>query len=173
MEHAVIYALITLGKAQPLIDVLNDSSVGKRKAALIALDQMDAAPLQKNQLAAFLNSSDTVLRNTGIWVALHHTNWSDIIINFISKEFNSADSSGETLSSLRELMETFCRKEELQHFIATQLGNANTPVAKKIFLMRVIARSDLGEIPRNWIKPLGDILKGNDDQLLHGGFESY
>ncbi|MCC6287995.1 MAG: HEAT repeat domain-containing protein [Chitinophagaceae bacterium] len=165
VEHAIIYALITIGKAQPLIDALNDTSTSKRKAALIALDQMNASPLQKSQLAAFLNSSDTLLRNTGIWVAMHHTGWSDIVVDFISKQFNEADSSGKTLASISKLMETFCSKEALQHFISFQLGNTATPVAKKIFLMGVIARSNLPDIPQHLVKPLGSILKGSDDQL--------
>lgn len=165
VEHAIIYALTTIGKAQPLIDALNDASVHKRKAALIALDQMDASPLEKNQLAAFLNSSDSLLRNTGIWVAMHHTDWSDVVVNFISKQFNEADSSGKTLFTLSKLMETFCGKAAVQSFIGAQLGNATTSVAKKIFLMSVIAQSDLPEIPNAWIQPLGDILKRGDDQL--------
>lgn len=165
VEHAIIFALITIGKAQPLIDALNDASSGKRKAALIALDQMDASPLQKNQLASFLNSSDTLLRNTGIWVALHHTNWSDVVVNFISKQFNEDGSSANALASISKLMETFCSKEALQHFIGAQLGNTATSEAKKIFLMGIIARSDLPDIPRDWIKPMGDMLKGNNDEL--------
>lgn len=165
VEHAVIYALIRLGNVPQLVEALNDPSVNKRKAALIALDQMDAAPLQKNQLAAFLNSNDTLLRQTGIWVTLHHTDWSDVVINFISREFKGSDSSGNSLSSLSQLMETFCRKEALQYFMAAELSNQTTPVAKKIFLMQVIARSDLGDLPKDWIKPLGDMLKGTNDQL--------
>ncbi|MFT3702099.1 MAG: HEAT repeat domain-containing protein [Agriterribacter sp.] len=165
VEHAIIYSLITLKKSQPLMDVLNDASANKRKAALIALDQMDGAPLQKDQLAAFLNSNDTLLRNAGIWVAMHHTNWSDIVVSFISKQFSNADSSGNQLASIRALMETFCSKADLQHFIGNQLSNTSTPVAKKIFLMSVIAHSDVREIPQDWIKPLGNILKSTDEQL--------
>ncbi|HRO44718.1 PVC-type heme-binding CxxCH protein [Agriterribacter sp.] len=165
VEHAVIYSLITIGKAQLLIEALNDASIHKRRAALIALDQMDGSPLQKEQLETFLNSKDTLLRNTGIWVALHHTNWSDIVVNFISKQFSAADSPGNIPPALSVLMEAFCRKEALQQFMGAQLGNAATPVFKKIFLMSVIARSDLGDMPQAWIKSLGDILKGTDDQL--------
>jgi putative membrane-bound dehydrogenase-like protein len=165
VEHAIIYSLIAIGKAQPLIGALNDSSANKRKAALIALDQMDGAPLQKSQLALFLNSNDTMLRNTGIWVAMHHTNWSDVVVNFLSKQFNAADAAGNELASIRTLMEAFCGKADLQHFMGTQLANASTSSAKKIFLMSVIAHSDVRDIPQTWVTPLGNILKGTDEQL--------
>lgn len=165
VEHAIIFALITIGKPQALIEALRDSSVYKRKAALIALDQMDAAPLQKKQLAAFLNSSDTVLRNTGIWVALHHTDWSDEVVQFITAQFHKADSSGNTLHSLGNLMEKFCHQKLLQDFVSARLSSNATSVAKKIFLLGVIARSDLNDIPRQWVKPLGNLLKGTNDQL--------
>src|SRR5699024_10009093 len=45
LEHAIIYALITMGHPEPLIKALESESDQIRKAALIALDQMNDSPL--------------------------------------------------------------------------------------------------------------------------------
>lgn len=166
VEHAIIYSLITLKKVTPLTLALNDSSVNMRKAALVALDQMDGSPLQKNQLTAFLSDGNKTIRNTGIWVALHHPNWSDIVTNFLQKQLNTAALPVEERSSLRELMVAFSNDDKtLQNFIGAQLSSSATPVEKKMFLMDVIGRSAVQNIPSAWINPLGNLLKGDNATL--------
>src|SRR5665213_673602 len=82
VEHAIIYALITLKTPEPLLQALGDSSANIRKAALIALDQMDGSPLKENQLVQFLNSNNNQLQDAGIWVVLHHLSWADIVVDY-------------------------------------------------------------------------------------------
>jgi HEAT repeat protein len=83
VDHAIIYSLITLRSTAPLIAALKSPSSSVRKSALIALDQMDGSVLSKENLVPFLNSSDPESRKTGIWVASHRPEWSDIVINFL------------------------------------------------------------------------------------------
>ena len=165
VEHAIIYSLITLKKTEPLALALSDSSVNTRKAALVALDQMDGSPLQKNQLAAFLSDANTTIRNTGIWVALHHPEWSDIAVNFLGTQLNNTALPEEELLTLRELMVSFSNDKQLQNFIGAQLENSGTPVAKKIFLMGVIGSSAVQNLPVAWVNPLGNLLKGDNTEL--------
>lgn len=165
VEHAIIYSLITLKKAEPLALALSDSAVNTRKAALVALDQMDSSPLQKNQLAAFLSDANTTIRNTGIWVALHHPEWSDIAVNFLGTQLNNTALPEEELLTLRELMMSFSNDKQLQNFIGAQLENSGTPVAKKIFLMDVIGSSAVQNLPVAWVNPLGNLLKGDNTEL--------
>ena len=165
VEHAIIYSLITLKKTEPLALALSDSSVNTRKAALVALDQMDGSPLQKNQLAAFLSDANTTIRNTGIWVALHHPKWSDIAVNFLGAQLNNTALPEEELLTLRELMVAFSNDKQLQNFIGAQLENSGTPVAKKIFLMGVIGSSAVQNLPVAWVNPLGNLLKGDNTEL--------
>ncbi|HEX5026216.1 MAG TPA: HEAT repeat domain-containing protein, partial [Agriterribacter sp.] len=164
VEHAIIYALITIGKAEPLQATLNDTSVNMRKAALIALDQMDGSPLQKNQLVPFLDDKNDVLRNAGIWVALHHPDWSDVAVNFLAKQL-STGLTADQLSSLREMMVAFSGNSQLQKIMGDQLKDRTTPAARKIFLMDIIGASNIDELPAAWLNPLSSLLKGEDDEL--------
>src|SRR5690606_25778484 len=49
VEHAIIHTLITLGQSEPLVQALNNPSPGIKRAAVIALDQMDQSPLRQDQ----------------------------------------------------------------------------------------------------------------------------
>lgn len=134
-EHAIIFALINLKNPAPLIVALAHSSSNVRRAAVIALDQMDSYPLRKEHLAPFLASKEPQLRNTGIWVASHHAEWADIVINFLQKRLSVADLSATDASSVRDLIITFSENKQIQNFIAGQLANAATPATRKAFLL--------------------------------------
>jgi putative membrane-bound dehydrogenase-like protein len=163
--HAIIYALIDLKNTVQLIDVLTHTSANVRKAAVIALDQMDGSPLHKENLVPFLESENPQLRNTGIWVASHHPSWADIVINFLQNRLNTADLSTSDASQLGDLMITFSENKQLQNFIGVQIGNASTPVARKILLIDVINHSSVKEIPVVWVQQLEKLLQAGDPEI--------
>ncbi|MEP6594653.1 MAG: PVC-type heme-binding CxxCH protein [Ginsengibacter sp.] len=165
VEHAIIYALINLKNTAPLIGALTHSSSNVRKAAVIALDQMDGLPLRKENLVPFLASEDPQLRNTGIWVASHHADWADIVIDFLQNRLSTADLSETDAAPVRDLMITFSENKQLQNFLGVQLGNAATPVARKALLIDVISHSPVKEIPNGWVQQLGKLLQGGNPEI--------
>ncbi len=165
VEHAIIYALINLKDNAPLINALTHSSSNVRKAAVIALDQMDGFPLHKENLVPFLASEDPQLRNTGIWVASHHPEWADIVIDFLQSQLSAADLSSIDAAPMRDLMITFSGNKQLQNFISVQLGNAATPLKRKALLIDVIGHSPVKKIPGVWVQQLGKLLQGGDTEI--------
>jgi putative membrane-bound dehydrogenase-like protein len=164
VEHAIIYALINIKETAPLVDALVHSSSNVRKAAIIALDQMDGSPLQKENLVPFLASEDPVLRNTGIWVASHHTDWADVVIDFLQTRLSVADLSDTTFIPVRNLMITFSANKQVQDFIAAQLRTAET-ANKKALLIDVISHASVKEIPATWVQQLPKMLQGDDPEM--------
>src|SRR5690606_31318738 len=59
VEHSIIHALTVLSSPEPLLNALDHSSAKVKRAAAIALDQMDGNPLEKHHIAPFLESDDT------------------------------------------------------------------------------------------------------------------
>ncbi len=165
VEHAIIYALINLKNPSPLIDALTHSSSYVRKAAVIALDQMDGSPLHKENLIPFLASEDPQLRNTGIWVASHHPDWADIVIDFIQNRLSKADLSSIDAAPVRDLMITFSGNKQLQNFVSAQLGNVATSAGRKALLIDVIGHSSVKEIPGVWVQQLGKLLQSGDPEI--------
>ncbi len=161
VEHAVIYALITLRLPEPLVQALADTSANIRKAALIALDQMDGSPLKKNQLVPLLNSENEQLQNAGIWVALHHPDWADVVVDFLKHNLNSGNLSAD----IRNLMITFSPDVQMQHFITTQLDNKDLALSKKILLLDIVNHAEVRKLPDLWIRQLGNLLRSSDPEI--------
>lgn len=164
-EHAIIYALIKLNNAAPLIAALNNPSVNVKRTALIALDQMGGTTLSKGNLAPFLTSKIPQLQKIGIWVASHHPEWSDIVIDFLKGRLNAVEISGADVTSIRDLMITFSNDKQLQQFLAEQLGDKSSSDAKKIFLMDVITHSLVKEIPEVWVQTLAKLLNSGSTEI--------
>ena len=158
VDHAIIYSLITLKSTAPLITALKSPSASIRKSALIALDQMDGSVLSKENLVPFLDSSDPESRKTGIWVASHHPEWSDIVINFLKGRLAVSDLSDADITAVRDLMIAFSENKPLQQFLGLQLGNQSTPVARQVLLIDVITHSQVKEMPAIWVQQLGKLL---------------
>jgi putative heme-binding domain-containing protein len=169
VSHAIIHSLILLKNTDLLVKALESPSSKSRVAALIALDQMDGAPLQKNHLAAALAARDTEFQKTGIWVASHHPEWSDVVIGFLEKKLKDGTLSDADAGSVRELMLTFIKETSLQNFVVSQLANPATTSARKVLLLEVMAKCSLKKLPDSWIAEIGNQLQSNDDAVLSLG----
>lgn len=186
VEHAVIYALIRLEEEQPLLDALTHPIANVRKAALIALDQMDDSPLERDHVGPFLASADAQLRSTGVWVASHHPDWEDVVLDFVdnalrrtSRLRNETQSAGESsvqtgrpapdteseIAAVRDLMTTFCGAEQMQALIARHLEGPDTATAARLMLMDVIDRCNVKELPDTWVRALGGLLQDGDGEV--------
>ncbi|MBX2920553.1 MAG: HEAT repeat domain-containing protein [Chitinophagaceae bacterium] len=165
VEHAVIYALITLRSPELLVQALGDTSANTRKAALIALDQMDGAPLRKDQLASFLNSGNELLQKAGIWVALHHLNWADVVVDFLKHLLNSQHLTASQDANIRNLMIRFSTDAKMQQFITAQLNDKALASPKRKLLLDVIRNADVEKLPNAWIQQLGFLLHSNDHEI--------
>ena len=72
----LIYALIEIGDAPARAAALGSAIVtATRRAALIALDQMDGGGLAAGSVAPLLDSPDRSLKDTAWWIAARHPQW--------------------------------------------------------------------------------------------------
>ncbi len=164
-EHAIIHSLIELGVSGPLVKALSGTPDKTRKAALIALDQMDRSELKKEHLLPFLGSSNEELRTAGIWVATHRPEWTDVVVSFLDKELESASGSDEELIALRDLMVTFCKSAELQDFLTQRLKSAKISAERKLLLLSVMGKCDIRAFPATWTEQLGELLDSSSPEI--------
>ncbi|MGC3968477.1 MAG: hypothetical protein QM775_14200 [Pirellulales bacterium] len=75
LEHALIYALIELGKEQELVEKLSSDSADVRRGVLIALDQRGSELLTKENVAELLDTNDAALLATVLGVMQRHPDW--------------------------------------------------------------------------------------------------
>lgn len=162
IDHAITYALITLNKSLPLIKALGDTPSHTQKAALIALDQMDESPLTKKQVVPFLNSEDTLLQQTGIWVTTHHADWGSIVVDFLRKHFKNKKSSEVDSPEVNKLILTFSKDDQVQDFIGEQLTNEDIALKRKLRFIDIIKNSNVQKFPSAWIAQFKKMLHGKD-----------
>ena len=158
VDHAIIYSLITLHDSSSLLEALKSSSPAIKRSALYALDQMDGSVLRKENLLPFLGSDNPELQTAGIWVASHHTEWSDIVIDYLNVQLSNADLSESETTAIRKLMITFSNQKALQEFLAEQLGRQGTKPEKQALILDVMAHSSVKEMPSVWLQQFSKLL---------------
>lgn len=168
VEHAIIHSLIVLGRPEPLVAALKDTSEGSRKAAVIALDQMDNSPLRREHLLPFLRSTEWALRQTGIWIASHRPEWADVVLSFLKTGLDTDRLNEEELTSIRKLLITFSEDDQLHAYIAGELKNNRTSTNWKQLLLEVIAESPVKQLPPAWTSQLGHLLRSGNNVLQSG-----
>ncbi|HZY88356.1 MAG TPA: PVC-type heme-binding CxxCH protein, partial [Gemmataceae bacterium] len=83
LGHSLTYALIELADREVTAAGLHDKNPLMRRAALVALDQMDGGSLDAKAVAAELNSREAVLKETAWWVVGRHPEWGGALAGFL------------------------------------------------------------------------------------------
>jgi putative membrane-bound dehydrogenase-like protein len=172
VEHAIIHALIALRDSASLASALGDGRVAIRKAALVALDQMPASPLTREQLAPFLRAPDPALRRIGMWALSHHPNWADVIVPILRGELTRGPGlkAGATESqkwgpALAAALSSFCATPPVRALIAELLADAGAtrpPAESRLLLIDVVEGCRLTPFPAEWGAAVGAELRSND-----------
>ncbi len=83
LEHSLTYAVIEINDSASTVAAgLQATASRSRRAALIALDQMDGGQLKPDELVPLLDSSDPVLKDTAWWIAARHSEWGSALVGF-------------------------------------------------------------------------------------------
>jgi putative membrane-bound dehydrogenase-like protein len=159
VEHAIIYSLIQLKDDSAAAGALRAADPKVRKAALIALDQMDGSPLRPEQLLPFLGAPQPGLRRAGIWVASRHPDWSGSVTGFLRARLQTPDLSAEEAVVLKEALAAFVNDAGVQALVAETLDKVP---ARRLLLLEVIDQSSPRKFPAAWVEPLGRLLDSSD-----------
>ena len=165
VDHAIIHSLTILKDSPSLLTALKNPSPAVKRSALIALDQMDGSVLTKENLVPFLTSKDAELQKAGIWVATHHPEWSDVVIDFLKDRLSNSELSGSEMTTVRNLMITFSNQKLLQQFVGDQLGVQGASQAKQSLMLDVITHSSVKEMPAAWLQQLSALLENGSVEI--------
>lgn len=149
-EHALIFALIEIGRADATAKALASDNPRVRRAALIALDQMDSQPLTREMVAGLLETDDLELRNTSLEIVARHPTWGDEIVQVAGRMLGTVDLSSAEQSVLSGSLLAFEQNPAIQQLIAKSLADEATPASRKRQVLEVIAQTGLAELPTAW-----------------------
>jgi putative membrane-bound dehydrogenase-like protein len=162
VEHALIDALIRFRDFAPLVEALKRTDPKVRKAALIALDQMDESPLKREQAVLFLGDENAELRHTALWVTTHHPDWAGAVLEFLRAQLRSPRLTADGADSVREALLAFCSDSQVQQLVAGFLGSRGLEPEGHHFLLDIISRCSLKQLPEAWVQQFAKLLQNPD-----------
>ncbi|MBI1354593.1 MAG: c-type cytochrome [Acidobacteria bacterium] len=141
LTHSLTYALIEIADPAAVRPALRSTSPRVRRAAMIALDQMQPAALEPATVLPLLTSNEPLLAETASWIATQHPDWGGALSGYFRSRLAKAAAGGE---SLEAQLGRFTADPAIQKLLAESARSGN------VAALRVMAKAPLKEIPESW-----------------------
>jgi putative heme-binding domain-containing protein len=161
LEHSVTYALIEIADPSSTSAGLQAASSRAKRAALIALDQMDGGGLKAEAVIALLDSPDPVLKETAWWITGHRPEWGSALAGFFQERLTATSFTAAERDELQQKLVQFAENPAIQNLLA---GHRRGCDRERGSTGRVERNGqDAGEeLPAGWIAPLVRALDGRE-----------
>jgi putative membrane-bound dehydrogenase-like protein len=164
-EHSVTFALIELADREGTSAGLKSANPLVRRAALVALDQMEDSMLTAETVAAELNAKDAILKDTAVWIAGRHPEWGEALGGYLRSRLEAQGLSPVEGEELAGQLARFTRSPGIQALLAGRATDSHAPRATRILALRAIARAGLKETPEDWTVALARVLGDSDAEV--------
>jgi putative membrane-bound dehydrogenase-like protein len=159
LEHAQVYALISIADREATLRGLQDSSPTVQRAALLALDQMDGGNLTRALVVPLLNRADTALQHTAWTIITAHSDWADAVIDLIRQWLVDPELPEGRRELLQRALLAFCKDPAMQEAVADALRQPRTTSAVRLLLLEGMALVPLEQLPASWMTELKSSLE--------------
>jgi putative heme-binding domain-containing protein len=166
LEHSLIYALIEIGDRDGLLQGLRDPSPVVRRAALIALDQMDGGNLTRGLVTPLLNTDDPALQQTALAIITARPGWAKEIAGLLRQWLGKTELDAARQESLRGALLAFSTDPTVQEVVAQTLRREQTPLTLRLLLLETMARVPLKKLPAAWVRELGHHLRDRSGRIV-------
>jgi putative membrane-bound dehydrogenase-like protein len=164
LAHSLTFALIEIDDPRATAAGLGSPDPLTRRAALVALDQMDGGGLEPSVVAPGLASSDPAIKEASAWIASRHPEWGGALVGFLRDRLDAAGLSDAERAELEDQLARFARATPVRDLLAERLREGS-PRATRLTALRAMARSGLREVPASWVSGLALVLSGHDAGL--------
>jgi putative membrane-bound dehydrogenase-like protein len=165
LEHSLTFALIEIADRDGTAAGLRSSNVATRRAALVALDQMDGGGLEPQSVAAELDTADPWMKKTAWWIASRHPEWGTTLAGVLRNHLADRNRTPSQREDLAGLLARFARAKPVRDFLAERLRDPASGRDARRIVLRAMAQANLKEVPESWIAGLTAILSEGDAQL--------
>lgn len=166
LEHSLTHALIEIADPDSVAAGLKATNAHTRRAALIALDQMDGGNLKPTDITPLLLSSEPVLKQTAEWIVSHRADWGEALAGFFKERLSASEVSEQEREQLQNLLRPLTRSVHIQKVLADIATDNSSAAWARTSALRVMAQSGLKELPDTWVEPLSQILSGSEPELV-------
>jgi putative membrane-bound dehydrogenase-like protein len=166
LDHSLTYALIEIGDRAGTATGLKSASVRARRAALIALDQMDGGGLEPSDVAPLLAGNDAMLKETASWIVGRHPEWGGALAGVLRALLAANALAPAERAGLALQLGRLAHAGPIQELLAERLADASAPLEERLTALDAMGHSGVKEVPRAWIDGLGKIMGSSDDALV-------
>ncbi|MBX3176279.1 MAG: HEAT repeat domain-containing protein [Candidatus Hydrogenedentes bacterium] len=164
-QHALIYAAIQMEQDKVARLALDHTHPRVRRAAAISLDQMPGDLLAVEDVLPFLNAEDDALRETGLWIASGHPEWSGALLARMRDSLLAPDFDADKAENLREILIAYATGAEAQAAIAELLTGGEADEPRKRFLLEIVEKAALDKLPVAWVEAIGALIAEGPEAL--------
>jgi putative membrane-bound dehydrogenase-like protein len=165
LEHSLTFALIEIADREGTAAALHSTNVATRRAALVALDQMDGGGLEPQSVAAELDATDSRMKQTAWWIASRHPEWGTALAGVLRDHLADKTMTASQRNDLIVLLARFARAKPVQDFLAERLHDPAAGQATRRIVLHAMAQANLKEVPEKWITGLTGALSEDDAEL--------
>ncbi|PYJ98650.1 MAG: dehydrogenase [Verrucomicrobia bacterium] len=150
LEHSLTFALIEIADATGTRAGLKDANPRTKRAALIALDQMDGSDLKPSDVIPFLNASDEHLRSAANWILGHHLEWGGELAGWFREQLGAPRSDSARREQLHTQLRILTRAEAGQQLLADVVRQPGFQSDTRVAALNAIADAGLKQPPAIW-----------------------
>jgi putative membrane-bound dehydrogenase-like protein len=165
LEHSLTYALIEIGDRKATEAGLKSESASVRRAALIALDQMQDGGLSADSVLRELSATDPNLRKAAWWIASRHPEWGDKLTGFLRQRMTAKDFNIAEREELVRLLAQMARSPAVQALLASQAGDGSSATQVRRLALQAMGEAGLREAPAAWLASLTKSMTAGDTPL--------
>jgi putative membrane-bound dehydrogenase-like protein len=162
LAHSLIFAVIEIDDPRATATVLSRTNPQIRRAALVALDQMDGGGLRPELVAPLLASDEPVLKETATWIAGRHPEWGDALAGPLRARLRAEGLASSERAALEQLLGRLATAAPIQDLLAACLSDASAPAELRQSALRAMAQSGLKPVPKPWLAGLAALLERGD-----------
>lgn len=166
LEHSLTYALIEIADPTGTAPGLQASNASTKRAALIALDQMEGGGLRPETVAPWLNSKDPVLRQAASWVVSRHAEWGGALAGFLRERLALKNLNHSDRSELQRQLAQLSGNPAIQELLTTTLADVSASKPAILTALRAMAQAGLKETPSQWTAELAKALAKDDAEII-------
>lgn len=165
LEHSLIYALIEIGDPAGTAIGLSSGNSATKRAALIAIDQMEGGVLQARDVVPVLTSEDPILKSTAAWLVQYHPEWSAQLSGLFREKLSNGKLSEREREEIQKQLSELARDATMQTLMADILGHDATDDSIRVLVLKAMAQARLKETPPSWANALANCLRRAEKEI--------
>jgi putative membrane-bound dehydrogenase-like protein len=154
LEHSLTYALIETDDPGATQVGLRSDRRWTRRAALIALDQMEGGALEPTKVAALLAGSDPVLKEAASWILGHHAEWGGALAESLRQRIDAQPKSTADQAELERHLTLFAASAPVQDLLTTALHDPKLSQQTHRIALAAMRGASLKATPDAWVDVL-------------------